>query len=117
MIKNISSSGKYVIVNGGTSSTPYISPGAVGAGMVRYNPNTSSIEISDGNSWREIGASYASVELTPEAESLLDWARMKRAEEQRMQSMIEKYPALKKARDNYDLIWNIVKDEQSKDSV
>lgn len=117
MIKNITGGGKYVIVNGGTSSPLYISPGAVGAGMMRYNPNTSNIEISDGNSWREMGSSYTSVGLTSEAESLLDWAQQKRSEEQQMQSMIEKYPALKKARDNYDLIWNIVKDEQFKDSV
>jgi hypothetical protein len=117
MIKGITSSGKYVVVNGGMGGSTYISPGAVGAGMLRYNSNSQNIEINDGNSWQVMGSTFANVELTPEAESLLDWARQKRIEEQSMQDMMDKYPALKKARDNYDLIWNIVKDEQHKDSI
>jgi hypothetical protein len=64
-----------------------------------------------------MGSTFANVELTPEAESLLDWARQKRQEEQSITEMMEKYPALKKARDNYELIWNLVKDEQYKNSV
>jgi len=117
MIKGITSSGKYVVVNGGMGESTYISPGAVGAGMLRYNSNSQNIEINDGNSWQVMGSTFANVELTPEAESLLDWARQKRQEEQSITEMMEKYPALKKARDNYELIWNLVKDEQYKNSV
>lgn len=117
MIKGITGTGKYVRVTGGTPSNPYISPGSVGAGMMRYNSNMNCIEVNDGNSWKDMGGNYANVELTHEAESLLDWARKKRDEEMVMVLLIEKYPALKKAKDNYDLIWNIVKDEQFKDSV
>ena len=117
MINGIAPAGKYITISGGNSSGPYISPGAAGAGMMRYNPNTSNIEVNDGNSWQIMSSSYTSVGLTPEAESLLDWARQKRIEEQQMQTMLEQFPALKKAKDNFDLIWNLVKDEQYKDSV
>ena len=117
MINGIAPAGKYITISGGNSSRPYISPGAAGAGMMRYNPNTSNIEVNDGNSWQIMSSSYTSVGLTPEAESLLDWARQKRIEEQQMQTMLEQFPALKKAKDNFDLIWNLVKDEQHKDSV
>ena len=117
MIKGITQTGKYTIVSGGNSANPYISPGAVGAGMVRWNSNMNYMEVNDGNMWKPIEANYASVGLTNEAESLLDWARQKREEELSMAEMMEKYPALKKARDNYDLIWNLVKDEQHKDTV
>jgi hypothetical protein len=117
MIKGITQTGKYTIVSGGTSTDPYISPGAMGAGMVRYNSNMNCMEVNDGNSWRQLGMNYASVGLTPEAESLLDWARQKQQEELSVAAMMEKYPALKKARDNYDLIWNLIKDEQHKNSL
>ncbi len=117
MIKGITPTGRYTIVSGGNSINPYISPGAAGAGMVRYNPNMNCMEVNDGNSWITLGMNYASVGLTPEAESLLDWARQKQQEEQAIQTMIDKYPALKKAKDNYDLIWNLIKDEQHKNSV
>lgn len=111
MIKGISQSGKYLVVSGGNPSNPYISPGSSGAGMVRWNPNMNCMEVNDGNTWKTLDMNYASVGLSPEAESLLDWAREKQAEELRIKELCMKYPALQKAKDNYDLIFNIVKDE------
>ena len=81
MIKGINSSNRYISVSGGSPTAPYISPGAAGAGMVRWNPNMNQMEVNDGNSWIGINMNYASIELTPETESLLEWARMKRDEE------------------------------------
>jgi hypothetical protein len=72
MIKGINSSGRYLTVSGGTASNPYISPGSVGAGMMRYNPNMNCIEVNDGNSWQQLGVSYATVELNPDTEALLE---------------------------------------------
>lgn len=111
MIKGINSSSRYISVTGGSPSNTYISPGSVGAGMVRYNSNTNCMEVNDGSVWRQLDMGYATIELTHETEMLLDWARRKQQEEQRINEMIEKFPALKKAKENYDLIWNIVKDE------
>jgi hypothetical protein len=116
MIKGINSSGRYITVTGGSNSGPYISPGAAAAGMLRWNPNLNQMEVNDGNSWISMNMGYPTIEMTPEAESLLDWARQRRAEEAKMQDMIEKYPALKKAKENYDLIWNLIKDEH-KDQI
>jgi hypothetical protein len=110
MIKGITG-GKYVSVTGGNISSPHISPGATGAGMVRWNSNMNQLEVNDGNSWIAITASYANVELTPEVVELLDWAKERRAEERRVKELCEKYPALQKAKDNFDLIFNIIKDE------
>jgi hypothetical protein len=95
MIKGITPTGRYTIVSGGNASTPYISPGSAGAGMLRWNPNMNCMEVSDGNSWKMIEMSYASVGLNPEAESLLDWARTKRDEELAWQSLAEKNAAVK----------------------
>jgi hypothetical protein len=117
MIKGINSSGRYITVSGGSASNPYISPGAAGAGMVRYNPNMNQLEINDGNSWQTLQTSYATVELTPETESLLDWARKERQRQYDRESRIQNNPALKKAyeaikraEENFDLLETIAGD-------
>ena len=82
MIKGINSSSRYITINGGSPSTPYISPGAAGAGMIRWNPNMNHLEVNDGNTWIQLNMNYASIELSSDAESLLEWARKKKNEEQ-----------------------------------
>ena len=118
MIKGINSSGRYLTVTGGTPSNPYISPGSVGAGMMRYNPNMNCIEVNDGNMWKQLDMSYASVELNPDTEALLEWARLERTKQRIMKERIEQNPALKKAyeavvraQENFDILDRIVGDD------
>jgi endoglucanase Acf2 len=116
MIKGLTGSGS-VVVSSGNASVPYVSqnPSNPMQGMVRINGTD--MQVFDSSSWINISSSYASVELTPEVESLLSWARQKQAEERKLKEMLDKVPALKKAQENLDLIWNLVKDEQYKDTV
>ena len=102
MIKGINPNGKYITVSGGSPSSTYISPGSVGAGMIRWNSNMSCMEVNDGNIWKTIEMNYASVGLSPEAESLLDWARKKRDEEVALQALAKKNSAVKIALDNLE---------------
>ena len=118
MIKGINSSGRYLTVTGGTPSNPYISPGSVGAGMMRYNPNMNCIEVNDGNMWKQLDMSYASVELNPDTEALLEWARLERTKQQLLEERIEQNPALKKAyeavvraQENFDILDTIAGNE------
>ncbi len=118
MIKGINSSGRYLTVSGGSPSSTYISPGSMGAGMLRYNGNMNCIEVNDGNSWQQLQMSYATVELNPEAESLLEWARLERTKQRVMAERIEQNPALKKAyaavlraQENFDILDKIVGDD------
>ncbi len=115
MIKGINSSGRYLTVSGGNSSSTYISPGSAGAGMMRYNSNMNCIEVNDGNSWQQLQMSYATVELTPDGESLLEWARKERDKQWARDERIRKNPALKKAYEaiqraeaNFDILDKIV---------
>jgi hypothetical protein len=116
MIKGIMG-GKSVVVSSGNTSVPYVgqNPSNPMQGMVRVNG--SDMQVFDGGGWINVGSSYATVELTPEVESLLDWARQKKAEDAKLREMLDKVPALKKAQENLDLIWNLVKDEQYKDTI
>ena len=118
MIKGINSSGRYLTVTGGTASNPYISPGSVGAGMMRYNPNMNCIEVNDGNMWKQLDMSYATVELNPETENLLEWVRLERTKQRILAERIEQNPALKKAyaavvraQENFDILDRIVGDD------
>jgi hypothetical protein len=115
MIKSVNSSGRYLTVSGGSPSSTYISPGAVGSGMMRYNGNMNRIEVNDGNSWIQLQSNYATVELTPDSESLLEWARKERDKQWARDERIRKNPALKKAHEaipraeaNFDISDKIV---------
>lgn len=107
MIKGINATGKYTQVTGGSSST-YINnfSGAQGVGNVRYNTSNQNMEVFDGNNWVMLNMSYASVGLTSEAESLLEWARKKRAEEIERDLLAHTNPTIK------DLIKQIEEKEQ-----
>jgi len=120
MIKGINSSGRYIMVSGGTPPSIYISPGSVGAGIMRYNPNMNCIEVNDGNTWKQLGMSYATVELSPEAESLLEWARLERTKQRVLEDRINNHPALAKAyeavaraKENFDILDKIIGDDVS----
>lgn len=111
MIKNITSSSPFITVSGGSSSYPYISPGASGAGMIRWNGNMNQMEVNDGNTWMALGSSFPSIDLTPEANDLLMWARKKKQEEARLDELCKKYPGLQKAKDNFEMFQRLVESD------
>jgi hypothetical protein len=102
MLQDITSSSRYVIAYGGSSTLPYV-PSNVNnpiQGMVRVQ--NQNIQVFDGSSWINMTQSIGSVGLTPEAESLLDWARKKRDEEMMWQSLANENKAVKIALDNLE---------------
>jgi hypothetical protein len=75
------------------------------------------IEVNDGNSWIQLQSSYATVELTPETESLLEWARAQRTmymnrleAAQRNPALLKALEAIKRAEENFDLLESISRD-------
>jgi len=101
MIKGINSSGRYLYVNGGSPGGTYVNNygGSQGVGNVRYNTTTQQLEVFDGNNWMQLNMGYATVELTPETEALMEWARKKRDEEQRIEELAKQNATLKDAVD------------------
>jgi hypothetical protein len=103
MLQDITSSSRYVIAyGGGSSSLPYVpsNPNNPIQGMIRVQ--NQNIQIFDGSSWINMTQSIGSVGLTPEAESLLDWARKKRDEEMVWESLAKENQAVKIALDNLE---------------
>ena len=118
MIKGITSSSPFLVVSNGSPMNPYISPGAQSAGMMRYNTNSSNIEVYDGVAWKQMDGSYTTVDLSPEAQDLLQWARTQRQLDLNRKTLIENSPALKnayeaikRAEDNFDFLSKFVEDE------
>jgi hypothetical protein len=111
MIKGIMGSGS-VVVSGGSSSYPYIPMNSNNPiqGMLRLQ--NQDMQVFDGSSWVTLSTSYASVELTPEVQSIIDWARKKKAEEQQLDELCKKYPGLGKARDNFETFRRLVNSEE-----
>jgi len=95
MIKGLTTGGKYTVVSSGNTSVPYINPNTNNPiqGMMRISG--SELQVFDGSSWIVMNTSYATVGLTGEAESLLDWAKQKRQEELELEMLAENNPVIK----------------------
>jgi uncharacterized radical SAM superfamily protein len=96
MIKTVNGTGRYVMVQGGFPATTYINPssGYMNVGDVRYNTSIQRLEVYDGNMWVELNTSHASVGLTPEAESALDWAIKKKNEDMVLENLAKSNPTI-----------------------
>lgn len=101
MIKDISSTGKYMNVVGGPA-TNYVNnySGAQGVGNLRFNTTNQNMEVYDGSMWTNLNMGHATVGLNWEAEELLDWARQKRQEELEYKQLAKTHPAVQIALDN-----------------
>jgi hypothetical protein len=121
MIKQISSSSRYIEVGGGNSFMPYINSSSSNpfTGQLRYDGGTQGLQVFDGSAWITMSGGYATVNLSTEAVSLLDWARDKRAEELAWQSMSKDHPAVaeamelfKKAEERIKIVTALCREEQ-----
>lgn len=120
MIKGIIGQGS-IVVNAG-DGVPYINQNTSNPmqGMMRVNGTD--IQVFDSNNWININTSYATVNLSPEAESMLAWAREERNRQVQRESMVRSNPALQKAlaaiaraEANFDILARFV--EHDHDSV
>ena len=92
------------------TSFPYISPGAGGSGMVRYNSNLQQLEVNDGAVWLQLGQS-SSISLTQEAEQALQWAQRQLKREQELDALAAQHPGIKDLREKLEIMVALVKQE------
>lgn len=96
MLKTVNSMSRHMMVNGGMPATTYINtgPGYMSVGDIRFNTNSQNLEVYDGQIWRELNTTHASVGLTPDAEMALDWAINKKREDAMLEEKAKSSPAL-----------------------
>ena len=97
MIRGIVSNGPYITV--GSSPTPYFNMSTPSAGMMRYNGNSSSVEVYDGSYWQSVSA-FQEINLTHHANDILDWASKKMKEEKEREQLAKTHPAISIALEN-----------------
>jgi len=81
MVNSFTQSSKYVTAYMGSNNDPYFSMSAPSAGMLRFNGDTRNTEVYDGNSWRMMSGTSASIGLDPAAEQAISWAIKKMQQE------------------------------------
>lgn len=98
MIKSING-GPGIQINNGSLSWPSFYNNAATSGntligQVRYSGSSQNLEVYDGNNWLMISGSYPMIELSGEVQSILSWARIKMAEEERIKQLAAKHPSV-----------------------
>lgn len=89
--------GEYLNVTSHKGAQPYVNMSSQQpmVGALAYDNISSSMKVFDGNSWVAIGGGSATVNLNPNAIAILKWAEKKMFEEQELNSLCEKHPAIK----------------------
>lgn len=105
--------GEYLNVVSNKGAQPYInmSSNQPMIGSMSYDPGSQQMKVYDGSGWMTIGGGSATVDLTPNAISILKWAERKMQEEYELQRLTESNPTIK---DLVDQMNNTVLDYQRK---
>jgi hypothetical protein len=113
MIGSVHGSGKYMQIVGGSVST-YINShnGSQNVGNVRFNTTAQRMEVYDGNSWIAINMGGVNIGLNQEAESLLDWAKRKRNDEEQLKILMERHPGLRDLHDKLEMMKVLCHEEE-----
>jgi hypothetical protein len=114
MIKHVSGRGSVAVEP--IMAHPYFNSVGLGAGQVRYNPTTYSMEVYDGSYWKAMDNSV-NITLTPAAEDAIQWAMKRMLEEKKIEEYAVKYPSVaaayehhKKSEEILNSVINLVKD-------
>lgn len=90
------------------------SQNGVAMGEVRYD-GYNHMQVWDGSSWNALPR-YNLFMMT-EAEDAITWAIQKMNEEKELQTMMDEYPALKDAKQNFDAMVALLKDYSKKEKA
>lgn len=108
-MSSVFSSSNHIFV--APTSQPYAtmdySQNGVARGDVRYD-GYNHMQVWDGSSWNAL-PKY-NLFMTPAAEDAITWAIQKMNEEKELQTMMDEYPALKDAKQNFDAMVALLKD-------
>lgn len=89
--------GEYLNVTSNRGAQPYInmSSNQPMVGALSYDHNSHNMKVYDGNGWINIGGGSATVNLNQNAIDILKWAEKKMFEEQELNALCDKHPAIK----------------------
>ena len=96
MIKSINGGNGVQINNGHFSWPAFYNQGSGNSliGQLRYNGSSQNLEVYDGTTWLMLPTAYPTIELTGEVQAILNWAREKIHEENRVKELAAKHPSV-----------------------
>ena len=111
MIQSIIGTNDVHVLN--SCSGPYISgnisdlgPGTIGE--LRLMGNTTYVWVN--GYWTPVFSVSSTIELSPEIQSVLCWARIAMKREEELDKLIQEYPAVKTAKETLDIVVALTKD-------
>jgi hypothetical protein len=114
MIKTINAGAGIRIQNGYASAT-YVNMNNASAGMVRYNGNSTNLEVYDGGSWMSLTGAYPMIELDGDILGVVNWAKEKMNKEAKLQELAQQnktvadaLEAVEKAQEQLDIVAKLV---------
>jgi hypothetical protein len=115
-MSSVFSSSNHIFV--ASTSQPYVnmdySQNGVINGDVRWDRHNG-MQVWDGYSWNAL-PKYEMF-MSPEAEYAITWVIQKMNEEKELQSMMDEYPVLKDAKQNFDAMVALLKDYSNKETA
>lgn len=112
MIQGLSA-GYGIHVNNGYFGGPYIDQSRFDAGRLRMIGNN--LEVYNGSSWCTVTNGTTHVELSSEVVELLEWAKRRRAEEARLQELMDRYPDIADLNGKLEMMIALVKDTRTEE--
>lgn len=105
----------YVVEQG--SNRPYVTPDNKEknwAGDIRYNCNVSgNFEVYTGGCWIPVGESSFSLNLSPEVQQTVDWAKKKMAEEAEFEKIMANHPGVRAAWEQLEIMKRLCQETES----
>lgn len=76
-------------------------------GAVQWNGNLKRFQVSNGGGWADIDNNvYFNVD--PRINEMFEWVQKKMEQEKKMDNLAQKYPALKDAKEKFEIVYNLV---------
>lgn len=76
-------------------------------GAVQWNGGIKKFQVSSGSTWHDIDNNIV-FQVDGSLTEIIQWAEGKMKEEARITELVNKYPALKDAKEKYEIIYNLV---------
>ena len=111
MIRTLNGGPGLAVANGSTSY-PYINMNNASAGMVRYNGSSQNFEVYDGSSWVSMYGTATTVTLDYDVQNILNWARDKMLEDQRLKELAQKHPGIRDLQEKLDVMIALVQQQE-----
>lgn len=98
MIKGVISTDQHLSI--GHIEHVYFNMSTPSAGMMRYNGNSSCIEVYDGSYWKILN-NFQDIKLSENTRKILEWASKKMEEESNIEQLAKTHPAIASALENF----------------